>query len=133
MKSIELNVELIMKLIRSVWFVSCEVRRLNRVLEILSPVFICLADRSPSLSYLLCSLQTVVRCTQNTTGQTLFFFGEFYFTRVLQDTGKTSSAPMAQKKGFGGYILLFVLFEYYLYGSAALSQTIVGYFFLVPF
>ena len=48
-------------------------------------------------SHLLSGLQTVVRCTQNTAGQALFFFAEFDFARILQNAGKTSSTPKHEK------------------------------------
>ena len=50
-----------------------------------------------SPSHLLSGLQTVVRCTQNTAGQALFFFAEFNFARILQNAGKTSSTPKHEK------------------------------------
>ena len=43
--------------------------------------------------HLLSCFQTIISCTKNTTSQTLLFFAEFHFTRILQDASQATCAP----------------------------------------
>ena len=61
------------------------------------------------ISHLLSGFQTVISCTEDTARQTLFFFAEFHFTRILQDAGKTTCGS-AQEKGLLD-VLLYLHFQ----------------------